>query len=455
MSTTDKIKRNKERKTTNSIESAHMQHPYAVQDAAVPGARNLAEATKLINQKGFSKVIENASVLELISPPSNPGGKTKYILPHLNMADGRTFEGYLCKIRLPEDVGCLPDPQDILDEINSGPSAKKAVEGANPADEKIKRINYFERVANHKTFAPLDPKNQKIPAPNSKVRVICFSEPHMYSGGSIEGFYEIIDTDDELFERGTLNGLLENFRQFYEASKSIVQAGSENVSSFVSQNTKEVNTFLGLQSNFEQDFIPIDSSEYSQQVLQQGSINKDVYDAAFSYADGSGGEYNLAGNGVIETIYHKGQVVLNYTGNTYCNGTSFTIAMNVINKRNLFANKTLREVKTFQQIWYGVQQSTVERQQGPALEYMGIGKNIPQTEAIPGDFAQIWRTNSSGHSVVFLGWVQENGKIVGLKYRSSQGRGPNSGVGNRTEYFSDTGKGSVVRQRTYISRIIV
>jgi len=245
MSTTDKIKRNKERKTTNSIESAHMQHPYAVQDAAVPGARNLAEATKLINQKGFSKVIENATFLELISPPSNPGGKTKYILPHLNLADGATFEGYLCKIRLPEDVGCLPDPQDILDEINSGPSAKKAVEGENPADEKIKRINYFEAVANHKTFAPLEPKNQKIPAPNSKVRVICFSEPHMYSGGSIDGFYESIDADDGIFEQGTLNDLLESFRKYTKQVGEIVQADSDNVSSFISQIGDKVSSIFG------------------------------------------------------------------------------------------------------------------------------------------------------------------------------------------------------------------
>jgi hypothetical protein len=57
---------------------------------------------------------------------------------------------------------------------------------------------------------------------------------------------------------------------------------------------------------------------------------------------------------------------------------------------------------------------------------------------------------------VFLGWVEENGKIVGIRYRSSQGKGPGSGVGNRTERFSDAGKGgTVVRQRTYISRIII
>lgn len=245
MSTTNTIQRNKAKKTTNSIEPAHMQHPYAVQDAAVPGARNLAEATKLINQKGFSKVIENATFLEVISPPNNPGGKTTYILPHLNLADGKTFSGYLCKIRLPEDIGCLPDPQDILGEINSGPSAKKAVEGANSADEKIKIITYFEAVANHKTFAPLDPKNQKIPSPNSKVRVICFSEPHMYSGGSIDGFYEIIDNDDGMFEQGTLNGLLESFRQYSQKAQEIVQAGSDNISSFVSQIGDKVSSVFG------------------------------------------------------------------------------------------------------------------------------------------------------------------------------------------------------------------
>jgi hypothetical protein len=205
-----------------------------------------------------------------------------------------------------------------------------------------------------------------------------------------------------------------------------------------------------------QQIPSINSSDYKQSILQEGSINKDIYDTAFSYPDGAGGLYNLAGSGVMETIYHKGEVVLKYTGSTYCNGATFTIAMKVINKRNLFANKTLSEVKNFQRIWYGAQRDTLERQQGPALEYMGIGKNINQSEAIPGDFAQIWRTNNSGHSVVFLGWAEENGKIIGIKYRSSQGKGPGSGVGNRTERFSDAGKGgTVVRQRTYISRIII
>lgn len=316
MSTTNTIQRNKASKTTNSIEPAHMQHPYAVQDSAIPGARNLAEATKLINQKGFSKVIENATFLEIISPPSNPGGKTKYILPHLNLADGATFEGYLCKIRIPEDVGCLPDPQDITDEINSGPSAKKAIEGANPADEKIKRINYFEAVANHKTFAPLEPKNQKIPAPNSKVRVICFSEPHMYSGGSIDGFYEIIDNDGELFEQGTLNDLLESFRQFYEGAKAIVQPGSDNVSSFFSQIGDKVSSIFGPSARDleHEDERGQDSDGMSmtggEMLSQNFSLSQLTKSSRFSNIDNTPNEQQkenlrLLANNVLEPIRNK------------------------------------------------------------------------------------------------------------------------------------------------------
>ena len=208
----------------------------------------------------------------------------------------------------------------------------------------------------------------------------------------------------------------------------------------------------GAQSSGQQ--IPsINSSEYNiNPNLEADSLNQEVLNAAHSYPDRAGGQYDMQGSGVIETVTHKGQTVLKYTGSTYCSGTTFTILMKVINKRNLFANKSLQEVKKFQQTWYGCDRATVERQQGPALEMMGIGGNISQTEALPGDFAQIWRTNNSGHSVVFTGWVEKNGKIVGFTYRSSQGKGVGSGVGNSTEHFSDSG-GSVIRERFYISRL--
>ncbi len=186
-------------------------------------------------EKGFSKTVENATVLEVISPPGSEGGKTKYILPHLNMADGKVLEGYLCKIRLPEDVGSLPDPQDMFGDESTGSRDKFEKTTQNKEQKKIKLINYFEAVANHKTFAPLDPKNTKRPQPNSKVRVYCFSEPHMTAGSSIEGFYEIIEHDDSIFEPGTLNDLLADFRRFVDEANTIIQSSTSNIVSFVAQ----------------------------------------------------------------------------------------------------------------------------------------------------------------------------------------------------------------------------
>ena len=66
---------------------------------------------------------------------------------------------------------------------------------------------------------------------------------------------------------------------------------------------------------------------------------------------------------------------------------------------------------------------------------------------------QIWRTNKSGHSVVFVDWVREGDQIVGIKYRSSQKS--TDGIGDRVEYFADAaGKGGKVdRKRTYVARL--
>jgi zinc D-Ala-D-Ala carboxypeptidase len=227
------IERNRKNKTTNSVEGNLAQHPYSVQDDVVPGSRYLNEAIKLLNEKNYSKIIENATVLEVIAPPDNPDGKTKYILPHLNLEDGKTFEGYLCKIRLPEDIGSLPDPQDMFGDDKD--SIKKLFEPQTKSvSEKINIINYYHAVANHKTFAPIDPENTKRPAPNSKVRVRCFSGPHMYSGGTIDGFYEIIDSKDDMFESGLINDILADYRKYIEDKKKIIETTTNNISNFIS-----------------------------------------------------------------------------------------------------------------------------------------------------------------------------------------------------------------------------
>ena len=73
-------------------------------------------------------------------------------------------------------------------------------------------------------------------------------------------------------------------------------------------------------------------------------------------------------------------------------------------------------------------------------------------DAQPGDFLQFWRTKS-GHSVVFLDWIDRDGKRVGFKYRSSQGS--TKGIGDHAEYFKDSGVagGEVDRNRMYFGRL--
>jgi hypothetical protein len=81
-----------------------------------------------------------------------------------------------------------------------------------------------------------------------------------------------------------------------------------------------------------------------------------------------------------------------------------------------------------------------------------IGHGVKFEEAQAGDFVQFWR-GKTGHSVVFLNWVEKDGKKIGMRYRSSQTS--TDGVGDRTEYFSDSGVkgGQVLRERTYFARL--
>ena len=68
----------------------------------------------------------------------------------------------------------------------------------------------------------------------------------------------------------------------------------------------------------------------------------------------------------------------------------------------------------------------------------GLGRRIDRIEdAGPGDFVQLWRTNGTGHSAVFLEAVREEGRVVGLRYWSSQGS--TNGVARNVERFADAG----------------
>ena len=181
---------------------------------------------------------------------------------------------------------------------------------------------------------------------------------------------------------------------------------------------------------------------------------KDILAAAKVIPDGGTYVWD-GGSGVPHEIRHDGETIVKaQEKGTYCSGFTFTVVMEAAHKRGLLDGKSVEAVRKFQKEWYGSTKDAAERQCALAVERLGIGREVERLEeAQPGDFVQIWRTNETGHSVVFLDWVRDGDELIGIKYRSSQKS--TNGVGDRIEYFADAKghDGKVDRRRTYVARL--
>ena len=77
-----------------------------------------------------------------------------------------------------------------------------------------------------------------------------------------------------------------------------------------------------------------------------------------------------------------------------------------------------------------------------ALVTFGVGKRVKFSELEPGSFVNINRLNRTGHSVVFMGFIDGKGevlskysdKVMGFKYFSSQGKGTTGDAGFAYRY---------------------
>lgn len=179
----------------------------------------------------------------------------------------------------------------------------------------------------------------------------------------------------------------------------------------------------------------------------------DVLRAAYGHRDG-GGYCGLNESGVSEAIVHKEITILPKSKNgSYCCGYTFAVAMQVAAERKLLDERDAYEVKRFQREWYGATETSKWRQSAMAMENLGIGREIPPQDAMPGDFAVIHRIRGAGHSVIFLNWIKHEGTIVGFRYRSSQPT--TDGVGDSQEYFDTSGyKGaSVMSKHFHVGRL--
>jgi hypothetical protein len=180
---------------------------------------------------------------------------------------------------------------------------------------------------------------------------------------------------------------------------------------------------------------------------------RSVLEIARSYPDAGGYDSSWKGSGVPAEIRFDDERILAKGRGTYCCGFTFAVVMDAAIERGLLRDKSVDQVRKFQKQWYGATEESREIQCALAVAALGIGEAIEPDEARPGDFLQFWRTNKSGHSVVFLEWIEEGGRHVGFKYRSSQGA--TKGIGDRVEYFADVkGKdGAVDRSRLYFCRL--
>jgi hypothetical protein len=187
-------------------------------------------------------------------------------------------------------------------------------------------------------------------------------------------------------------------------------------------------------------------------IQQAADINTKILTIGDSVA---GGGYNkkFAGSGVPKALMVNDYELLPAaTEGTYCSGFTCWAATEAMKEQGLLDEMTPEQLKKFQQTWYGAEgfeKGKSETLSTKALEDFGLGKGISREEALPGDIAQIWRNDGSGHSVIFKDWVKDDqGNITGIKYRSSQGS--TDGIGDRTEIFKERG---INPDKIYLGRI--
>ena len=181
--------------------------------------------------------------------------------------------------------------------------------------------------------------------------------------------------------------------------------------------------------------------------------------------------------GMVHDTYYLGEMLFEGTQRCYCCGHTLEIFLDAYRRYQLengvaedqpYGGMTLDEVDIgpFYQHWYGwgvAQYSSSAN----ALEVVGIGLNIYEQDwesAVTGDMTNISRNNGTGHAVIFVNWVYEDGQIAGIRYYGCNGSAdshpdPNdpdnvsgvSGPSYATEYFTTHG-GKVLKNYVFVGR---
>jgi hypothetical protein len=129
--------------------------------------------------------------------------------------------------------------------------------------------------------------------------------------------------------------------------------------------------------------------------------------------------------GCIEDVVHDGVTLLKASP-TYCCGLTLEVLFRAYKAAGVtppFDATTARRIQTR---WF-VGHPTYRKGPANALPRYGLGVET-STDPQPGDFAQLWRDNGSGHSVVVVDYDKKTGKLT---YWSTQAS--TKGIGTRTE----------------------
>lgn len=135
--------------------------------------------------------------------------------------------------------------------------------------------------------------------------------------------------------------------------------------------------------------------------------------------------------GCLESVFHDGVCVLRAgpgpTPPVYCCGVTLEALFRAFSLAGAVPPIDARTARRLQRRWFVI---GPKYRKGPANALPRYGLGIETSDdPQPGDFAQLWRENGSGHSVVVLDYDKEENR---LRYWSAQRS--TDGIGICTEH---------------------
>ncbi|SCY94464.1 hypothetical protein [Alkaliphilus peptidifermentans] len=315
-----------------------------------------------------------------------------------------------------------------------------------------------------------------------------FAQKHEDS--SLNDIAEIEDVEDEkesIEENLTDNeNIIDEIESEEEAADDIsrdeeaISGIEENVKNDENKkdNKNEANTKKteekdkAVEHNNSTDSIDSNKENKEQERLLNETLNRYVLDMIKTYPIGTPYLLNTDYanyNGVTTNLYYKDTLLLraNPKGDraSHCVGITFEVFFKAMQERNRAVGLSADDLNgmnwdqlyDFVLTWYVASSNKSTHNLTVALEKYGVGRRINNLEdARAGDFIDFSRENHTGHTVVFLNWIKDNEKIVGLRYWSSQKS--TNGINYREEYFNilnEDGKkyGNIIIDQVYIGRV--